>query len=402
MRAHFLSLTLLSLTWGAGLRAELPRPHFEPETIDDGVQIGYGLALEDVDGDHRIDIVMADKTQIVWYRNPDWKRFVLCENLTKEDNVCVAARDLDHDGKADIAVGAGWNPGNTVDSGSVHFLVPPDDRAARWKVIDLPPEPTVHRMRWVFGGDLVPHLVVAPLHGRGNRNAQGAGVRTLAYRKPANPELPWKTEVVDDTLHVLHNLDVVQWDGDLEEEVLLAGREAVLLADRQPDGTWKTLPVASASLPGHEDFVGAGEVRAGRSRDGLRLVATVEPFHGDKVVVYRQTVPGKVDGGWARQVLDDGFRHGHALACADLLGLGGDQIVAGWRFPDAEGKVGIKLFIPRDGAGKAWTSLLLDDNTMACEDLQVADLDRDGRLDIVASGRATKNLKIYWNRGFKS
>lgn len=36
---------------------------------------------------------------------------------------------------------------------------------------------------------------------------------------------------------------------------------------------------------------------------------------------------------------------------------------------------------------------------MACEDLKLADLDGDGRLDIVASGRATKNLVIYWNRG---
>jgi hypothetical protein len=34
---------------------------------------------------------------------------------------------------------------------------------------------------------------------------------------------------------------------------------------------------------------------------------------------------------------------------------------------------------------------------MACEDLQVADLDGDGRLDIVAAGRATHNHKIYFN-----
>jgi len=34
---------------------------------------------------------------------------------------------------------------------------------------------------------------------------------------------------------------------------------------------------------------------------------------------------------------------------------------------------------------------------MACEDLQVADLNGDGRPDIVAAGRATRNLKIYFN-----
>jgi hypothetical protein len=35
---------------------------------------------------------------------------------------------------------------------------------------------------------------------------------------------------------------------------------------------------------------------------------------------------------------------------------------------------------------------------MACEDLQLADLDADGQLDIVAAGRATHNLKIYFNQ----
>jgi hypothetical protein len=34
---------------------------------------------------------------------------------------------------------------------------------------------------------------------------------------------------------------------------------------------------------------------------------------------------------------------------------------------------------------------------MATEDLQVMDMNGDGKPDIVAAGRATKNLKIYWN-----
>jgi len=35
---------------------------------------------------------------------------------------------------------------------------------------------------------------------------------------------------------------------------------------------------------------------------------------------------------------------------------------------------------------------------MACEDMQAADLDGDGDLDIIASGRATLNVLIYWNQ----
>ena len=44
-----------------------------------------------------------------------------------------------------------------------------------------------------------------------------------------------------------------------------------------------------------------------------------------------------------------------------------------------------------------WRETVIDDGGMACEDLALADLDSDGRLDIIASGRATKNVKIYWN-----
>ena len=35
---------------------------------------------------------------------------------------------------------------------------------------------------------------------------------------------------------------------------------------------------------------------------------------------------------------------------------------------------------------------------MATEDLTVADLNEDGKPDIIAVGRATHNVKIYWQQ----
>jgi len=49
------------------------------------------------------------------------------------------------------------------------------------------------------------------------------------------------------------------------------------------------------------------------------------------------------------------------------------------------------------GTGDAWIKSMVDDGGMAAEDLAVADLNADGKPDIVAGGRATANLKIYWN-----
>jgi hypothetical protein len=102
-------------------------------------------------------------------------------------------------------------------------------------------------------------------------------------------------------------------------------------------------------------------------------------------------------------LVDDTLAEGHALACADLIGSHQDglyrqQIVAGWRAPNKDKKVGIKLYIPLDDKGEKWQTHVIDDNQMACEDLKIADLDGDGQPDIIASGRATHNLVIYWNR----
>ena len=46
------------------------------------------------------------------------------------------------------------------------------------------------------------------------------------------------------------------------------------------------------------------------------------------------------------------------------------------------------------GIARDW----IDENDMACEDLQVADLNGDGKVDIIAAGRNSHNLKIYWNK----
>ena len=129
------------------------------------------------------------------------------------------------------------------------------------------------------------------------------------------------------------------------------------------------------------------------TKPGKQLLAAIEPMHGTEVVMYQHT--GN-DREFRRIVIDSGLNQGHALATGDLIRLGRDQVVAGWRSPDASNKVGVRLYVP-DEAGQTWTSHWIDDNQMACEDLRLADLDGDDRLDIIAAGRATNNLVVYWN-----
>src|SRR5678815_5927881 len=161
---------------------KIPKPQFEAQTIDKNISIGYGLALGDVDGDGRPDILLADKKQFVWYRNGDWKKFVMAENLTEHDNVCIAARDINGDGKVEVAIGAQWNPSETANaeqSGAVYYLIRPDDPTKLWKAVKLYHEPTIHRMQWYRSSAGKIYLIVAPLHGIGNKNGEGAGVNIL-------------------------------------------------------------------------------------------------------------------------------------------------------------------------------------------------------------------------------
>lgn len=375
-----------------GFRAPDP-PRFREQLIDDKVSIGYGLAIGDVDGDGKPDILLADKKQFVWYRNGDWRRFIMVDNLTESDNVCIAARDIDGDGKVEVAVGAQWNPGETSDtlrSGAVYYLVRPEDPSQKWKPVQLHHEPVTHRMRWVKSARNQFQLVVLPLHGRGNKGGEGRGVKVFAYEKPKDPERPWKLRLLDQSLHMTHNLDVVPHGG--RELVYIGGKEGVKVFAFE--GNRWVSPASGAWLIRDQPF---GEVRAGN----MNFVAGIQPMHGNELTVYTPAQKDRIDFTGPltmnRSVLTADLRQGHALAAADFIGTGLLQIAVGWREPDKDGKVGVKLFVPEDKAYAQWRDYWIDDNGMACEDLQVADLNGDGKADIIAAGRASNNLKIYWN-----
>jgi hypothetical protein len=391
---RLLIIPALTLVQAAGA-AEPPPLRVRAQTIDPAIQIGYGLAIADVDGDRKNDVLLADAKQIVWYRAPGWEKFVMAENLTPKDNVCIAARDLDGDGKAEVAVGAEWNPADTVNSGAVFLLDAPSDRTQRWTPRKLPHEPTTHRMHFVRGADRTFSLVVLPLHGRGNKNGAGEGVQVLGYEWPWRADsrpVPWMSNLPP--LHLTHNFDLFPGPGQgaqAMETLLLATKEGVRSIEA-PANRAVSQPVTS---------IAAGEVRRGALPGGGRFITTIEPMHGNEVVVYRASATQYSSGDdWTprRTVLDDKLVQGHGLATADLLGVGSDQVVVGWRGGPAGAKVGIKVFVPIDARGETWKlHALVDDNQMACEDLKVADLNGDGRLDIIAAGRATKNVIIYWN-----
>src|SRR4029078_12435501 len=133
------------------------------------------------------------------------------------------------------------------------------------------------------------------------------------------------------------------------------------------------------------------------------VIATVEPWHGNQIVAY--TPPAEAGKLWNRIVIDEQLRWGHAVCFADLDGDGTDELVIGVR-DDPNPKAGDKFTERRgvrickaDATGKKWERNIIEDGGVAVEDLTVADLDGDGKPDIIAVGRQTGNCRIYWNQG---
>jgi hypothetical protein len=266
----------------------------------------------------------------------------------------------------------------------------------------------MHRLRWGdVKGNGRKQLVVAPLQGRGTKGpnwAQGQGSHILVYDVPADPAAEsWPVEVAEQSLHTVHNLQLVDLDGDRRDEIVLASWEGVFRLDRGEDGKWTRIQLGSGNQEA-KPFHGSSEVKVGRTAAGTHYIATIEPWHGFQVVVYTLSSPGKL---WTRTVIAEPLAWGHAVWCANLDDDQDDELIIGQRDPNKPGVPGprgpgVFVFDLKSGAGSGsplfdrWT---IDDGGMACEDALAADLDRDGRIDIIAGGRATQNVKIYWNRG---
>ncbi len=189
----------------------------------------------------------------------------------------------------------------------------------------------------------------------------------------------------------MHNFWVTNFDNDPAEELITASYEGVHLLDRAEDGSWNRRRLGEGHQLGDADK-GAGEVKLGKLANGRRYIATVEPWHANHIVIYEE---GETpDALWQRRILTDKLGGGHALWCADLDGDGDEELIFGWR-QEGSGefeKPGVGVFDPGD-----WSYRIIDSGGMATEDLTAADLDGDGKPEIIAAGRATHNLKIYWN-----
>jgi Aldos-2-ulose dehydratase, beta-propeller domain/FG-GAP-like repeat/FG-GAP repeat len=375
-------------------------PRWRPHTVAT-IPSGYQVAVADVDGDGRLDILALSSGQRVvdWYQNTTWRARSV--TTSTEKNISLAPLFRPGYPARGMALASGFNLDHAEEGGDIWWARPGASLDSEWTVTPIGRIPGSHRLRWAdLDGDGRQELVVVPIVGAGSRppdysvpaqitwfempEALVTGHATAARQQSSK----WTPHLIDDTLNLVHGVHVMDWNGDGLDEILTASTQGVSLFEskgRGADLKWNRTLLAAGDQT--ERYHGASEIGVGKVR-GRRFLATIEPWHGDKVVVY----PSGKGGFSERRVIDSSFNNGHALVCADLDGDGDDEIVAGYR-----GR-GTSLFIyhATDSRGAAWDRETLD-TEMAASCLAIADINGDGRPDIVAVGSSTANVKWYEN-----
>ncbi|MBZ5544992.1 MAG: FG-GAP-like repeat-containing protein [Acidobacteriia bacterium] len=366
---------------------------------------GYQVAVADVNADGRPDILALSSAESIveWYENPSWR----ARSITTETRKNISLAPLFRPGYPvrGVALATDFALEDSRNGGDIWWATPPPSAEAEWSLRMIGRIPTSHRLRWAdLDGDGRLALVDAPLLGYGAEAPEyKVGAPLTWFEMPetllqghatagASGESGWTPHLIDDSLTVVHGINVMDWDGDGRDEILTASFEGVHLFQstrRGSDLRWTKTQLGEGdqiSKPRR----GSSEIGVGKVH-GRRFLATVEPWHGEQVAVYFEGKPGEL---WSRHVIDDSFRDGHALAVADLDGDGNDEIVAGYR---GEG-TSLHVYHAAGSSGTRWERQRVDDQ-MAASGVVVQDLNGDGRSDIVAIGASTGNVVWYENLG---
>lgn len=368
---------------------------FDRLIIDAEMAGGYGLEVADIDGDGLPDIVAlaTNPAQFVWYRNPGWEKYRITGN--SRGDIASAAQDIDGDGDIDLVLASEFNLAQSTQGGLLQWFENPGNpmQNQEWQAYTIDRVPTSHRLRWGNFNGRSDTLINLPIIGVGaSAPRYEGGAQMKAYEIPLDPKGVWGSVVVSDDLEMAHGVTVVDWDEDGRDELLTASFAGIALLQFAHDGQFVKHTAIGEGNRGERPTQGSSEVGLGSLPDGSRFLASIEPWHGNEVVVYTPNADGTLP--WLRVVIDDSFVGGHALVVADLNNDGSDEIIAGHRSLP----YGLYSYRYMDST-QQWERTALNTGRIGVAGLIVTDLTGDGYRDIVVIGSATGNVVLFENQG---
>ena len=358
---------------------------FVTHEIGTGFRGGYQVVIADMNKDGKPDIIAlaSNIPELVWFENPGWQRHVIAAD--RKQMINTSAYDLDGDGIPELALAEGFTTSPKTSTGVLSILMHNGDPTQPWTVKEIDKVPTAHRLRWVDAdGSGKKVLMLAPLIGPDAEAPDYRSPVTIDYYRAPD----FKRETVTEFTGLIHGIEPETWPGVKGQAVLSAGFMGIYL-HKFAGGKWTPTELIKGD-PDPWPKSGASDIALGHL-GSQRFIATIEPWHGNQIVVYRENGTS-----WARQMIDDTITDGHAIILADVDGDGRDEIVVGQR-----GGARSLIMYTASADGATWTRRVLDEGGMAGAGCAASDLNGDKRVDIVCIGTATANVKWYENVGAK-
>jgi hypothetical protein len=376
---------------------------FSEHLIADKYAYAYGIAAADLDGDGDLDLTSADYTphNMLYLFENDRRGNFTRHFIQKEDPERLERHmigDVDGDGDADVVI---------VKNLRGHLLwfensgTPTDGKLWRRHIIttDLPGAYDVAVADFDKDGDLD---VAASSWVLGNQFAWFENDGTPA-------DHPWRKHMIEQDVAETRTMRAADFDGDGDMDLLGSARKVrqTIWYENHREGdavVWtKHLIDDKSRCPAHgnpADMDGDGDLDVVMALGFYYKPGSADPDASlepeDNQVVWYENSGQPAAGLWQKHVIGSRFDDAFEAVAGDLDGDGDLDVAAtSWRNP---GRV---VWFENHGDPKAdWTRHMLKDNWRSANQVIIADLNGDGRLDIAACAEhGSYELRWWRNEG---